>query len=88
MLRHRGRAVVFEDHADLHRRIDDESFPIDESFKQVGPGERRACPSEARRDPARADREEKLQPSDKRIATFFRNILVLGFFYDNYFSYL
>jgi len=28
LLRHRGRAVVFEDHADLHRRIDDESFPI------------------------------------------------------------
>src|SRR5713101_207129 len=36
----------------------------------------------------RADREEKLQPSDKRIATFFRNILVLDFFYDNNFSYL
>jgi hypothetical protein len=36
----------------------------------------------------RADREEKLQPSDKRIATFFRNILVLYFFYVNYFRYL
>jgi dihydroxy-acid dehydratase len=41
LLRHRGRAVVFEDHADLHRRIDDESLPIDENsvlvLKQVGP---------------------------------------------------
>src|SRR5262249_25014691 len=41
LLTHRGRAVVFEDHADLHRRIDDESLPIDETsvllLKQVGP---------------------------------------------------
>src|SRR5947208_8827106 len=37
----RGRAVVFEDHADLHKRIDDESVAIDENsvlvLKQVGP---------------------------------------------------
>jgi L-arabonate dehydrase len=41
LLTHRGRAVVFEDHADLHRRIDDESLAIDETsvlvLKQVGP---------------------------------------------------
>src|SRR5262244_3711940 len=41
LLTHRGRAVVFEDHADLHKRIDDESVAIDESsvlvLKQVGP---------------------------------------------------
>jgi L-arabonate dehydrase len=41
LLTHRGRAVVFEDHADLHRRIDDESLPLDENsvlvLKQVGP---------------------------------------------------
>jgi L-arabonate dehydrase len=41
LLRHRGRAVVFEDHADLHRRIDDPALPIDETsvlvLKQVGP---------------------------------------------------
>ena len=41
LLTHRGRAVVFEDHADLHRRIDDERVAIDESsvlvLKQVGP---------------------------------------------------
>jgi dihydroxy-acid dehydratase len=41
LLTHRGRAVVFEDHADLHRRIDDESLPIDETsvlvLKHVGP---------------------------------------------------
>ena len=38
---HRGRAVVFEDHLDLERRIDDPSLPIDESsvlvLKQAGP---------------------------------------------------
>ncbi len=38
---HRGRAVVFEDHDDLHRRIDDERLPIDETsilvLKHVGP---------------------------------------------------
>jgi dihydroxy-acid dehydratase len=38
---HRGKAVVFEDHADLHRRIDDPSLPIDEAsvlvLKHVGP---------------------------------------------------
>ena len=41
LLTHRGRAVVFEDHGDLHRRIDDESLPIDETsvlvLKHVGP---------------------------------------------------
>jgi L-arabonate dehydrase len=41
LLTHRGRAVVFEDHADLHRRFDDESLPIDETsvlvLKHVGP---------------------------------------------------
>jgi dihydroxy-acid dehydratase len=41
LLTHRGRAVVFEDHADLHRRIDDPSVPIDETsvlvLKHVGP---------------------------------------------------
>ena len=31
LLTHRGRAVVFEDHADLHKRIDDESVAIDEN---------------------------------------------------------
>jgi len=38
---HRGRAVVFEDHLDLERRIDDPSLPIDENsvlvLKQAGP---------------------------------------------------
>jgi dihydroxy-acid dehydratase len=41
LLTHRGRAVVFEDHADLHKRIDDESVAIDETsvlvLKHVGP---------------------------------------------------
>jgi dihydroxy-acid dehydratase len=41
LLAHRGRAVVFEDHADLHRRIDDPSLPVDERsvlvVKNVGP---------------------------------------------------
>jgi L-arabonate dehydrase len=41
LLTHRGRAVVFEDHADLHRRIDDPALPIDETsvlvLKHVGP---------------------------------------------------
>jgi dihydroxy-acid dehydratase len=41
LMTHRGRAVVFEDHADLHRRIDDPSVPIDETsvlvLKQAGP---------------------------------------------------
>jgi dihydroxy-acid dehydratase len=41
LLTHRGRAVVFEDHADLHKRVDDESVAIDENsvlvLKQVGP---------------------------------------------------
>jgi dihydroxy-acid dehydratase len=41
LLTHRGRAVVFEDHDDLHRRFDDPSLPIDETsvlvLKQVGP---------------------------------------------------
>jgi dihydroxy-acid dehydratase len=41
LLTHRGRAVVFEDHADLHRRIDDPSVAIDARsvlvLKHVGP---------------------------------------------------
>jgi L-arabonate dehydrase len=41
LLTHRGRAVVFEDHADLHRRIDDPALPVDEAsilvLKRVGP---------------------------------------------------
>ncbi|MBI4628181.1 MAG: dihydroxy-acid dehydratase [Candidatus Rokubacteria bacterium] len=41
LLVHRGRAVVFEDHEDLHRRIDDPSLPIDETsvlvLKHAGP---------------------------------------------------
>jgi len=41
LLRHRGRAVVFEDHDDLHRRIDDERLAVDETsvlvLKQAGP---------------------------------------------------
>ena len=41
LLRHRGRAVVFENHDDIHRRIDDERVPIDETsvlvLKNVGP---------------------------------------------------
>jgi L-arabonate dehydrase len=41
LLRHRGRAVVFENHDDIHRRIDDQRVPIDETsvlvLKNVGP---------------------------------------------------
>jgi L-arabonate dehydrase len=41
LLTHRGRAVVFADHADVHRRIDDPGLPIDETsvlvLKHVGP---------------------------------------------------
>jgi len=41
LLTHRGRAVVFEDHADLHARIDDPALAVDEHsvlvLKQVGP---------------------------------------------------
>src|SRR2546422_3560947 len=41
LLTHRGRAVVFEDHDDLHRRIDDPGLPIDETsvlvLKHPGP---------------------------------------------------
>jgi dihydroxy-acid dehydratase len=41
LLTHTGRAVVFEDHADLHRRIDDPNLAVDESsvlvLKHVGP---------------------------------------------------
>jgi dihydroxy-acid dehydratase len=41
LLTHRGRAVVFEDHEDLHRRIDDPALPIDERsvlvLKHAGP---------------------------------------------------
>jgi dihydroxy-acid dehydratase len=41
LLKHRGRAVVFEDIDDLHRRIDDENLDIDETcvmvLKNCGP---------------------------------------------------
>src|SRR5260370_246391 len=41
LLPHRGRAVVFEDHADLHARIDDPALDVDETcvlvLKRVGP---------------------------------------------------
>jgi dihydroxyacid dehydratase/phosphogluconate dehydratase len=41
LLTHRGRAVVFEDHADLHARIDDPGLAVDETsvlvLKRVGP---------------------------------------------------
>jgi len=41
LLTHRGRAVVFEDHADLHARIDDPDLAVDETsvlvLKRVGP---------------------------------------------------
>ncbi|HET7874535.1 MAG TPA: IlvD/Edd family dehydratase [Methylomirabilota bacterium] len=41
LLTHRGKAVVFEDHADLHARIDDPNLPVDENsilvLKRVGP---------------------------------------------------
>jgi dihydroxy-acid dehydratase len=41
LLRHRGRAVVFEDIDDFHKRIDDESLDIDETcvmvLKNCGP---------------------------------------------------
>ena len=41
LMRHRGKAVVFEDHEDLHRRIDDPALPADENsvlvLKHVGP---------------------------------------------------
>jgi dihydroxy-acid dehydratase len=41
LMLHRGRAVVFENHLDLERRIDDPSLPIDETsvlvLKQAGP---------------------------------------------------
>jgi dihydroxyacid dehydratase/phosphogluconate dehydratase len=41
LLTHRGRAVVFEDHQDLHARIDDPNLVVDETsvlvLKRVGP---------------------------------------------------
>jgi dihydroxy-acid dehydratase len=41
LLTHRGRAVVFEDHTDIHKRIDDPNVAIDETsilvLKNVGP---------------------------------------------------
>ncbi len=41
LMTHRGKAVVFEDHADLHARIDDPNLPVDETsvlvLKRVGP---------------------------------------------------
>jgi dihydroxy-acid dehydratase len=41
LLTHRGRAVVFEDHDDLHRRIDDPALPVDDRsilvLKHAGP---------------------------------------------------
>jgi len=41
LLTHRGKAVVFEDHDDLHQRIDDPALPVDDTsvlvLKHVGP---------------------------------------------------
>jgi L-arabonate dehydrase len=41
LMSHRGKAVVFEDHRDLHARIDDPNLPVDETsvlvLKRVGP---------------------------------------------------
>jgi dihydroxy-acid dehydratase len=41
LLRHRGRAVVFDDYNDLERRIDDEALPVDASsvlvLRNAGP---------------------------------------------------
>lgn len=41
LLAHRGRAVVFEDHTDLHARIDDPALPVDDAsvlvLKHAGP---------------------------------------------------
>src|SRR5262245_53385625 len=41
LLTHRGRAIVFEDHVDLHARIDDPNLDVDETcvlvLKGVGP---------------------------------------------------
>jgi dihydroxy-acid dehydratase len=41
LLTHRGRAVVFEDHADLHARVDDPNLDVEETcvlvLKRVGP---------------------------------------------------
>ena len=41
LMSHRGKAVVFEDHNDLHARIDDPNLPVDETsvlvLKRVGP---------------------------------------------------
>ena len=49
LLTHRGRAVVFEDHADLHARIDDPDLAVDETsvlvLKRVGP---KGAPGHAR----------------------------------------
>jgi hypothetical protein len=85
LLRHRGCASVFEDYADLHRRIDDESFPL----QQVGPPGS-AGHARVRRGaiPRGVDGKEKLQPSDKRIAAFFPEYSRSDFFYINYFTYL
>ena len=53
LLTHRGRAVVFEDHDDLHRRIDDPALPVDErscsSSSTSGPRAPPACRSGAPR---------------------------------------
>ncbi len=41
LMTHRGKAVVFEDHSDLHARIDDPTLAVDETsvlvLKRVGP---------------------------------------------------
>ena len=62
LLTHRGRAVVFEDHADLHARIDDPALAVDETsvlvLKRVGPeGRARHAGVGRRADPAQAAAE-------------------------------
>src|SRR6202040_1833547 len=73
---HRGRAVVFEDHRDLERRIDDPALPIGESsvlvLKQAGPKggagipEWGAAPVPARR--LRAGVKDMVRISDARMS--------------------
>ena len=49
LLRHRGRAYVFETRADLLEHIDDDDLPVDAStvlvLKNAGPRAGPACPS-------------------------------------------
>ena len=61
LLTHRGRAVVFEDHDDLHARIDDPTSTCDETsvlvLKRVGPQGAPGMPEWGRcADPAQAAR--------------------------------